>query len=56
MHIQPAREDMIALTSLNPFERFADGRPRVPDDLIERMKQVTTEEAWGVLRQHGYLR
>lgn len=56
MHIQPTREDMIALTSLNPFERFADGRPRVPDDLIERMKQVTTEEAWGVLRQHGYHR
>ena len=36
---------MIALTALNPFERFDDGRPRVPDDLIERMKLVTTEEA-----------
>lgn len=35
-------------------ERFASGRPKVPDDLLERMKLVTTEEAWGVLRKHGY--
>ena len=56
MHVQPSREDLIELTSLNPFERFADGRPRVPDDLLERMKLVTTEEAWGVLRKHGYHR
>lgn len=56
MHIQPSREDMIALTQLCPFERFDDGRPKVPDDLIERMKLVTTEEAWGVLRKHGYHR
>jgi regulator of RNase E activity RraA len=56
MHIQPSREDLIQLTHLNPFDRFADGRPQVPDDLLERLKQVTTEEAWGVLRQHGYHR
>ncbi|MDZ4717168.1 MAG: hypothetical protein SH847_01760 [Roseiflexaceae bacterium] len=56
MYIQPALADMIELTSLNPFERFPDGRPRVPDDLIERMKLVTTEEAWGTLRHHGYHR
>lgn len=56
MHIQPSRDDLIQLTHLNPFDRFADGRPQVPDDLLERLKQVTTEEAWGVLRQHGYHR
>lgn len=56
MRIQPSREDLIELTSLSPFERFADGRPRVPDDLLERMKLVTTEEAWGVLRSQGYHR
>ena len=53
-HVQPTREAMIALTVQNPFERFADGRPKVPDDLIERMKLVTTEEAWGTLRRHGF--
>ena len=56
MHIQPSREEMIALTPLNPFDRFEDGRPRVPDELLERMKLVTTEEAWGVLRRNGYHR
>jgi regulator of RNase E activity RraA len=56
MHIQPSVEDLSALTPLNQFERFASGRPRVPDDLIERMKLVTTEEAWSVLRRHGYHR
>jgi 4-hydroxy-4-methyl-2-oxoglutarate aldolase len=56
MRIQPSRDDLIALTHLNPFDRFPDGRPRVPDDLLERMKAVTTEEAWWVLHTHGYHR
>lgn len=56
MFIQPSPADLIELTSLNTFERFPDGRPKVPDDLIERMKLVTTEEAWGTLRHHGYHR
>jgi regulator of RNase E activity RraA len=48
-------ENVARMTPLNPFERSADGRPRVPDDLLERMKLVTNDEAWGVLhRQHGY--
>jgi 4-hydroxy-4-methyl-2-oxoglutarate aldolase len=48
-------ENIQRLTPLNPFERFADGRPKVPDDLLERMKLVTNDEAWGVLeRGHGY--
>ena len=47
-------ERIIELTRLNPFERFPDGRPMVPDDLLERMKKVTTEEAWGVCRRNGY--
>jgi len=56
MRIQPSPEDLIELTKLNPFDRFADGRPRVPDDVLERMKRVTTEQAWGVLRAQGYHR
>jgi len=49
-----ACEDVISITPRNPFDRFDDGRPKVPDDLIERMKLVATEEAWDVLRKHGY--
>jgi len=35
-------------------ERFPDGRPKVPDDIIERMREVTLEEAWATLRGKGY--
>ncbi len=35
-------------------ERFADGRPKVPDSLLERMRDVTEEEAWAVLNKAGF--
>jgi regulator of RNase E activity RraA len=54
MHIAPPPELLTQLTREFTSERFPDGRPRVADDLLERMKLVTTEEAWGVLRKHGY--
>lgn len=48
------REDIIQLTPLWTGERFPDGRPRVPDDILRRMAHMVTEEAWSVLWQHGY--
>lgn len=54
MHIITPKETLIEMTRLNPFDRFPDGRPRVPDDLLARMQNTTTEQAWGVLRKHGY--
>lgn len=53
-YIQTPREAMLDLTRLYTGERYEDGRPRVSDDIMERMKLVTTEEAWSVLRKHGY--
>ena len=47
-------EDIIRFTPQNPFDRYPDGRPRVPDNLIERMRLVTVEEAWEVLKRRGY--
>ena len=35
-------------------ERFADGRPKVPDETLARLKDVTAEEAWGVLRKENF--
>lgn len=35
-------------------DRFPDGRPKVPDSVLERLKTVSAEEAWGVLLQAGY--
>ena len=56
MRVQPSRDDLVELTRQYGDERFEDGRPKVSDDLLERMKLVTTEEAWGTLRRHGYNR
>lgn len=35
-------------------ERFPDGRPKVPEDVLRRLKETTAEEAWGTLRGAGY--
>ena len=35
-------------------DRFEDGRPKVPDAILERLKNISMEEAWGVLRNKGY--
>jgi regulator of RNase E activity RraA len=40
---------MIEYTAQNPFERFPDGRPKVPDSIIERAKGLSAEEVWNVL-------
>src|SRR5690606_33974497 len=51
---QISREELIFLTPEWKGERFPDGRPKVPDDLLTRLKLVTLEEAWAVLRGHNY--
>jgi 4-hydroxy-4-methyl-2-oxoglutarate aldolase len=43
-----------ALTSEWKGERFPDGRPKVSDEILERLKNISIEEAWGVLRNKGY--
>jgi 4-hydroxy-4-methyl-2-oxoglutarate aldolase len=45
------REQLIELTAQNPFDRFPDGRPKVPDSLIERARGMSAEEVWGGLNQ-----
>ena len=52
--ITPSRQEVVALTSEWTGERFPDGRPKVPDAILERMKNVNLEEAWSVLRGKGF--
>lgn len=51
---QISKEDLMFLTSEWKGERFADGRPKVPDGILKRMKLVTLEEAWAVLKGNNY--
>ncbi|WP_228238555.1 RraA family protein [Allomuricauda sp. M10] len=43
-----------ALTSQWEGERFSDGRPKVSDALLGRLKKIRIEEAWGYLRRKGF--
>jgi regulator of RNase E activity RraA len=47
-------EELMYYTSEWTGERFDDGRPKVSDEILERMQKVSIEEAWGVLRSKGY--
>jgi regulator of RNase E activity RraA len=52
--VQITKEQLIALTPFWKGDRFADGRPKVPDDILKRMKSVSVEEAWAVMKNAGY--
>jgi len=50
-----SRTNLVQLyTSAWEGPRLPDGRPKVPDDIIQRMRNVSIEEAWAVLRNEGY--
>jgi 4-hydroxy-4-methyl-2-oxoglutarate aldolase len=49
-----SKEQRVEFTREWKGERFADGRPKIPDEILNRLKNVTAEEAWGVLRRVGY--
>jgi regulator of RNase E activity RraA len=48
------REQLIEYTAQNPFERFPDGRPKVPDALMQRARGMSVEEVFGVLPGKGF--
>lgn len=52
--VQISAAALIALTPEWKGERFADGRPKVPEKILQRMKQVSVEEAWAVMKNAGY--
>ena len=54
MNIVNPAENVISMTPLSTFDRDKFGRPYVPDDLLERMKAITSEQAWSVLDREKY--
>jgi regulator of RNase E activity RraA len=48
------REQLIQYTPDWKGERFPDGRPKVADSILDRMTQVTLEEAWAVVTGAGF--
>lgn len=49
-----SKEQMLTLTAKNPYERFEDGRPKVPDAMIERIRALSAEDVWSILPGKGF--
>jgi 4-hydroxy-4-methyl-2-oxoglutarate aldolase len=49
-----SNQDLLDYTSQNPFGRLPDGRPKVPDDLIERARGLSAEEIWAGLEDRKF--
>jgi regulator of RNase E activity RraA len=49
-----SKQDLIEYTAQNPFDRLPDGRPKVPDALIEQARDLSSEEVWAVLQGKEY--
>jgi 4-hydroxy-4-methyl-2-oxoglutarate aldolase len=52
--VKQTREQVLFYTSEWKGERFPDGRPRVPDDLLKRVVDVSVEDLWDYLRDKGF--
>lgn len=52
--VSMSKTTLIALTPKWEGERFPDGRPRVSDELLQRLKSITLEQVWSVLKAEGY--
>jgi len=49
-----SNQELLDYTAQNPFGRFPDGRPKVPDDLIERARGLSAEEIWAGLEDKKF--
>jgi regulator of RNase E activity RraA len=52
--VKMTKEQMMFYTSDWKGDRFPDGRPKVPDDLLKRALDVSIEDVWDYLRGQGY--
>lgn len=49
-----SKEQRVEFTPEWHGERFPDGRPKVADAVLARLKEVTADEAWDVLQDAGF--
>ncbi|HSS13955.1 MAG TPA: hypothetical protein VLL04_08675 [Rhizomicrobium sp.] len=52
--VKQTRDQIAFYTSEWKGERFPDGRPKVPDDLLKRVVDVSIEDIWDYLRDKGF--
>jgi len=52
--VKQTRDQILFYTSQWKGDRYPDGRPKLPDSLLDRAKDMTIEDVWEYLREHGY--
>lgn len=52
--VKTSNDRMLFYTSDWKGERFPDGRPKLPDQLLKRAADATVEDVWEYLRARGY--
>jgi 4-hydroxy-4-methyl-2-oxoglutarate aldolase len=52
--VKQTRDQMMFYTGEWKGDRFPDGRPKVSDDLLKRVLDVSIEDLWDYLRDKGY--
>ena len=50
-----SKDELTFLTAEWKGERFADGRPKIADDLVARAKKIGIDDAWTVLKNLGFV-
>jgi 4-hydroxy-4-methyl-2-oxoglutarate aldolase len=49
-----SKQELMDYTAASRFDRLPDGRPKVPDSMIERARGLSSEEVWAVLHEKGF--
>jgi 4-hydroxy-4-methyl-2-oxoglutarate aldolase len=49
-----SKQELVDYSAQSPFERFPDGRPKVPDNLLQQARELSSEEVWAVLQEKGF--
>jgi 4-hydroxy-4-methyl-2-oxoglutarate aldolase len=49
-----SKQELIDYTARSPFDRLPDGRPKVPDSMIERARDLSSEEVWAGLHENSF--
>ena len=49
-----SKQELIDYTANSPFDRLADGRPKVSDAMSERARELSSEEVWAGLHEEGF--
>src|SRR5215471_3145406 len=49
-----SKQELIDYTARSPFDRLPDGRPKIPDSMIARARDLSSEEVWAGLHEDGF--